>query len=298
MIDGCPVTITGALLNKLSRHVAAIIWSIYIPHSLQVCSLMSCEAKFQFKIGHACLDKKWSWFTPIYYICHTYLLHLSHLFITPGSSFWSRFISYITRQRSSISYFTDTIRSPVNKTSESCASVCTSVACVCTRTWMWTVGYKSSYFLFSKRSQSSSRLILTLRTSDAGIPALRKLPCGVGSRYTGGTVCQRQASDVGIPAFFTTADWHRHAWVIEIQTRQQLKNTCSHETQRIFMNKFCIWTPSGQRTCYVQRFFKVTCLCGIFESTFAIFVWRSLRNFANCAHGKLRGKRWRDGRDD
>ena len=35
---------------------------------------------------------------------------------------------------------------------------------------------------------------LTLRTSEAGIPALRKLPCGVGSRYTGGTVCQRQAS--------------------------------------------------------------------------------------------------------
>ena len=29
----------------------------------------------------------------------------------------------------------------------------------------------------------SSRL--TLRTSNAGIPALRKLPCGVGSRYTG-----------------------------------------------------------------------------------------------------------------
>ena len=73
--------------------------------------------------------------------------------------------------------------------------------------------------------------IFFLRTSDDGIPALRKLPCGVRSRYTGGTVCQRQASDAGIPALFSTADWHWHARVIEIQTRQQLKNNCSHETQ-------------------------------------------------------------------
>ena len=106
---------------------------------------------------------------------------------------------------------------------------------------------------------------LTLRTSDAGIPALRKLPCGVGRRYTDLAQtslwrrkpvylrhgCQLQASNAGIPALFSTADWHRHARVIEIQTRQQLKNNCSHETQRIFMNKFCIWTPSGQRTSYV-----------------------------------------------
>ena len=35
---------------------------------------------------------------------------------------------------------------------------------------------------------------LTLRTSQAGIPALRKLPCGVACRYTGGTICQCQAS--------------------------------------------------------------------------------------------------------
>ena len=59
--------------------------------------------------------------------------------------------------------------------------------------------------------------------SHAGIPALHKLPCGVGSRYTGGTVYQRQASDAGIPALFSNAYWHRNARVIEIQTRQQLK---------------------------------------------------------------------------
>ena len=43
------------------------------------------------------------------------------------------------------------------------------------------------------------------------------------------------------------------------------------------MNKFCIWTPSGQRTSLLGA---VTSLCSIFESTFAIFVWRALRNFA------------------
>ena len=60
--------------------------------------------------------------------------------------------------------------------------------------------------------------------SDAGIPALRKLSCGVRSRYTGGTVCQRQALDAGIPALFANAYWHLNARVIEVQTRQQLKN--------------------------------------------------------------------------
>ena len=80
-------------------------------------------------------------------------------------------------------------------------------------------------------------ICLTLRTSEAGIPALcklpvasetgilalRKLPCGIGSRYTGDTVCQRQASDAGIPALFSNAYWHQNARVMEIQTRQQLK---------------------------------------------------------------------------
>ena len=80
--------------------------------------------------------------------------------------------------------------------------------------------------------------------SHAGIPALRKLSCGVGSRYTGGTVCQRQASDAVIPALFSNAYWHRNARVIEIQTRQQLKNNFFHETQRIFLKKFWVWTPS------------------------------------------------------
>ena len=103
---------------------------------------------------------------------------------------------------------------------------------------------------------------LTLRTSEAGIPALRKLPCGVGrrytgfaqtslwrrKRYTGGTVCQRQASNADKPAFFSNAYWHLNARGIEIRTRQQLKNNFSYETQRIFVNKFCIWTPGGQRT--------------------------------------------------
>ena len=61
-------------------------------------------------------------------------------------------------------------------------------------------------------------------TLHAGIPALRKLPCGVGSRHTGGTVCQRQASDAGIPALFSNAYWHLNARIVDIQTRQQLKN--------------------------------------------------------------------------
>ena len=110
---------------------------------------------------------------------------------------------------------------------------------------------------------------LTLRTSEAGIPTLRKLPTasevgipvarkstpGTRSRYTGGTVCQRQAPEVGISTLFSNAYRHRNARVIEIQTRQQLKNNFSYETQRIFVNKCCIWTSSGQRTSYVSMLY-------------------------------------------
>ena len=53
--------------------------------------------------------------------------------------------------------------------------------------------------------------ILTLRTSEVDIPALRKLPCGVRSQYTGGTVCQHQASEVGIPTLFSNAYWNLNA---------------------------------------------------------------------------------------
>ena len=71
---------------------------------------------------------------------------------------------------------------------------------------------------------------LTLRTSEAGIPTLRKLPYGVRSRYTCGTVCQSQAPEVDVPTLFSNAYRHRNARVIEIQTRQQLKNNFFLET--------------------------------------------------------------------
>ena len=95
--------------------------------------------------------------------------------------------------------------------------------------------------VFSYTYQMST--FLTLRTSHAGMPALHKLPYGVALRYTGGTLCQRQASHAGIPALFSKADWHQNNRLIEIQTRQQLTN----KTQQIFVKKFCIWTPSSQR---------------------------------------------------
>ena len=102
--------------------------------------------------------------------------------------------------------------------------------------------------------------------SHAGIPALRKLPCGVARRYTdfAQTSLWRRtpvyrlcaifpvASHAGIPALFSKAYWHQNARVIEIQTRQPLNNNLFHKSQQIFVNKFCIWTPSGQRTSWVQ----------------------------------------------
>ena len=115
------------------------------------------------------------------------------------------------------------------------------------------------------RPLQTSRLhsrFLTLWTPGAGIPVLRKLQNGARNRYTGHAqiclwrqkpvyrVCVnfQTAPDPGIPGLFSNVYWHFNSRVIEIQTRQQLKNNYFHETQRIFMHKFCIWTPSGQRT--------------------------------------------------
>ena len=67
--------------------------------------------------------------------------------------------------------------------------------------------------------------LLTLWTSEAGIPTLRKLPTApeVGilsaryvnararSLYTDGTVYQRQAPEVGIQTVFANEYWHRNA---------------------------------------------------------------------------------------
>ena len=73
---------------------------------------------------------------------------------------------------------------------------------------------------------------------EVGIPSARYVNARARSRYTDGTVYQRQSPEVGIQTLFSNAYWPRHARVIEIQTRQQMKNNSFHETQRIFMNKF------------------------------------------------------------
>ena len=83
---------------------------------------------------------------------------------------------------------------------------------------------------------------------EGGIPSARYVTACARSRHTCGTVYNRQPPEDGIQTLFSNAYWPQHSGVIEIQTRQQLKNNCFHETQRICMNKFCIWTPSGQRT--------------------------------------------------
>ena len=80
---------------------------------------------------------------------------------------------------------------------------------------------------------------LTLRTSETGILALCKLPCGITRPYTGfaqTSLWRRKPvyrqngmsmAGVGrryIPALLSNAYWHLNARVIEILTRQQPKN--------------------------------------------------------------------------
>ena len=146
---------------------------------------------------------------------------------------------------------------------------------------MWTILTSILYTLcFLLTLRTSEAGIPALRNfpvaSHAGIPALRKLPCSVGSRYTGGTVCQRQASDAGIPALFSNAYWHLNARVIEIQTRQQLKIICSVKPSKFLGTSFAFGHLAANVRVRCRDFFKVTCLCSIFESTSAICVWQAL----------------------
>ena len=92
------------------------------------------------------------------------------------------------------------------------------------------------------------RDFLTLWTPEAGIPAARYINATARSRYTGGTVInatgqkpvyqqhgsQRHRPEAGIPDLFSNAYWHRNARVIEIQTRQQLKNNYFHQTAHFY----------------------------------------------------------------
>ena len=104
--------------------------------------------------------------------------------------------------------------------------------------------------------------ILTLRTSQAGIPILRKLPYGVRSRYKDGTEvnARRQKSVYRRHGMSTAGARSRFTDFVfycvlapECPSHRDTnkivaENNFFHETQRIFMNKFCMWTPSGQRT--------------------------------------------------
>ena len=90
-------------------------------------------------------------------------------------------------------------------------------------------------------------MILTLWMPGAGIPVFRKLQNGARHRYTGFAQiclhCQKPvyrvcvyfqtAPNTGIPGLFSNVYWHLNCRVIEIQTRQQLKNNSFHEIQRI-----------------------------------------------------------------
>ena len=103
-------------------------------------------------------------------------------------------------------------------------------------------------------------VMLTLWTPDVGIPALRKLPYDARSRYTVGTVyqCHCQKPIYRRHGISTPQARSRYTGFIfycilvpECQSHTDKTATetiCFHETQRIFMNKFCILTPSGQRT--------------------------------------------------
>ena len=83
---------------------------------------------------------------------------------------------------------------------------------------------------------------------EAGIPVALHINATARSRYTGGTVInatgqrpvywrhgsQRPRPEAGIPDLFSNAYWHRNAQVIEIHTRQQLKNNYFHETPNFY----------------------------------------------------------------
>ena len=89
---------------------------------------------------------------------------------------------------------------------------------------------------------------LTHWTPEDGIPTLRKLPYApdwgipserlvavrAGRRYTCDTVDSRSAPADRIQSLFSNAYWPQNSGVIEIQTRQLLKNNCFRETANFY----------------------------------------------------------------
>ena len=95
--------------------------------------------------------------------------------------------------------------------------------------------------------------VLTLRMSHAGIPALRKLPCGVARRYTGGTLCHYVQSfgDYGLPVVTGWAEpqegggiaW---AWIDEPKVYPGIP-----------MPQWWRWVPKGTVVATGGRFVKI-----------------------------------------
>ena len=138
---------------------------------------------------------------------------------------------------------------------------------------------------------------LTLRTSEDSIPALHKLPCGVARRYTGfaQTSLWRRtpvyrpcanfpvASHAGIPALFSKAYWHQNAQVIEIQTRQQLKNIFFPWNSEFLWTSFAFGHLAAIVRVRCSEFLKLRVYAIYSNRRPPSFVWRALRNFAMAA---------------
>ena len=101
------------------------------------------------------------------------------------------------------------------------------------------------------------------------------------------------------PTLFSNAYWHLNARVIEIQTRQQLKNNFSHETQRIFVNKFAFGHLAANIRVRWSDFSKLRVftvysnkhLPSLFGEHCEIFRWRTLRKTFKRWCGRLEKRR-------
>ena len=163
-----------------------------------------------------------------------------------------------------------------------------------------------AFYLFLVLADPVVHWNLTLRTSEAGIPALCKLPCCNARRYTGFAqtslwrrkrVYRRHGMSTSL---FSNAYWHQNARVIEIQTRQQLKNIVFSTKQRIVWS-FAFEHLAANVRVRCSDFSKLLVYAvysnrrppSLFGEHCEILRWRTLRKTLKRWWGRLENGGWR-----
>ena len=151
------------------------------------------------------------------------------------------------------------------------------------------------HHLTFERQKPIYRLCANFSTApEVGMPSARYVNASTRSRYTDGTVYQRQPPEVGIQTLFSNSYWHRNARDIEIQTRQHLKNNFSMKHSE-FLWKNCAFEHLAANVRVRCSDFSKLPVYAVYSNRHRHLCLASIAKFCDGGHW---GIRWRDYGDD